>query len=79
MTGNVPTGSGLSSSSALVVCAGITSLLGSQSEKKIKQYDLIERLISHERAMGISCGGMDQTISVLGTSGKALYINFNPL
>ena len=44
-----------------------------------KDQALLNRIIEFERAMGVSCGGMDQTISLLGKEGKALYIEFDPI
>jgi len=33
---------------------------------KITIEDFIERLIKHERLLGTACGGMDQSICILG-------------
>lgn len=79
MVGQVPIAAGCSSSSALVVVAGIVSLIANSLNATIQPEQFIENLIKNERAIGTSCGGMDQTCSVLGKLDKALYIQFNPI
>lgn len=64
VTGNVPLSSGLSSSSALTVCMGITTV--QLYDGKPNALELVNCLIHHERLAGTACGGMDQSISVLG-------------
>lgn len=75
--GNVPTGAGLSSSSALVVAAALSLLAANQLEVP---YPVLAELLPHaERYVGTMSGGMDQTISLLGQAGHALRIDFFPL
>jgi N-acetylgalactosamine kinase len=70
--GLVPYGSGLSSSSALVVATALSlvKLWGLPVDKG----KVAEKCIEAERIIGTLGGGMDQTISCLGVKGKALYI-----
>lgn len=75
--GNVPTNSGLSSSSALVSAAALSTV-------QVCQYSMSkERLAtisaSAERYIGTMGGGMDQAIAFLGKAGSAKLIEFNPL
>lgn len=79
IVGQVPIAAGCSSSSALVVVAGLAFLHANNLNSTISPEKFIENLIKNERAIGTSCGGMDQTCSVLGKLDKALYIQFNPI
>lgn len=36
-------------------------------------------MIKYERMVGTACGGMDQSISVLGMKQACLYIQFKPI
>ncbi|XP_047114661.1 N-acetylgalactosamine kinase [Schistocerca piceifrons] len=77
VTGNIPWGSGLSSSSALVSAAALaTAHANKVSMKKVE----IAALCAHaERYIGTQGGGMDQAIAFLGSRGSAKHIEFNPL
>ncbi|KAK9499477.1 hypothetical protein O3M35_002508 [Rhynocoris fuscipes] len=77
ISGTIPPGSGLSSSSALV-CA---SLLVTTTLNKIKinKYELAEISATCERYIGTEGGGMDQAIAFLATKGCAKHIQFNPI
>ena len=79
ISGNLPQGAGLSSSSSFVVCVGIMTLAANDLLGKVVKTDFIEKTIKYERMIGTACGGMDQTISVLGKKGSAVYIAFNPI
>lgn len=70
--GNIPSGSGLSSSSAMVVASAlaILNLWGI----KLPMKDIAQSCIEAERLIGTMGGGMDQTISCLAIPGKALLI-----
>lgn len=75
--GTIPESSGLSSSSALVVASALAFL-------KVNgiQFDhgaLADILAHAERYVGSEGGGMDQAVSLLAESGKALRIDFFPL
>ncbi|KAM4829539.1 N-acetylgalactosamine kinase isoform 1-T1 [Thomomys bottae] len=75
--GNIPPSSGLSSSSALVCCAGLVTLtvLG----MNLSKVELAEVCAKSERYIGTEGGGMDQSISFLAEEGTAKLIEFNPL
>lgn len=75
--GDIPSAAGLSSSSALVVSSALTFLhVNNINFDKIL---LAEELAKAEQYVGTMGGGMDQTISLFGKEGKALYIDFYPL
>ncbi|XP_063508285.1 N-acetylgalactosamine kinase isoform X6 [Pongo pygmaeus] len=75
--GNIPPSSGLSSSSALVCCAGLVTLtvLG----RNLSKVELAEICAKSERYIGTEGGGMDQSISFLAEEGTAKLIEFSPL
>jgi N-acetylgalactosamine kinase len=79
ITGNVPLGSGLSSSAALVVSSGLASYYANNQNGKRQASEFIEECIKRERSCGVACGGMDQSISVMGKLLNCLYIQFNPI
>ncbi len=84
-TGDVPVAAGLSSSSALVVAAALAFLatngieVGTQDDCVLDRIELAQILAAAERYVGTQGGGMDQAISLLGTKGNALKIEFFPL
>ncbi|XP_065727278.1 N-acetylgalactosamine kinase isoform X3 [Phocoena phocoena] len=75
--GNIPPSSGLSSSSALVCCAGLVTLtvLG----MNLSKVELAEICTKSEHYIGTEGGGMDQSISFLAEEGTAKLIEFSPL
>ena len=75
--GTVPVGSGLSSSSTLVVAAAMAVLESSGID--MKPLDLAERMARAEWYVGTQGGGMDHAASILSEKGKALKIGFFPL
>jgi galactokinase len=54
--GNVPSGSGLSSSAAFV-CASVLATLVANGESSISKSELVEAAIVSERAVGVNSGG----------------------
>ena len=74
----VPAAAGLSSSSAFTVCTAITTAHANGVLDQIDQAKLAELTISAERHAGTACGGMDQTISIMGQFNIAKHINFVP-
>lgn len=75
--GTVPPSSGLSSSSALVCCAGLITMEANQ--KSLSKVALAEICAKCERYIGTEGGGMDQSISFLAEKGTAKLIEFQPL
>ncbi|XP_058500336.1 N-acetylgalactosamine kinase [Solea solea] len=75
--GTIPPSSGLSSSSALVCCAGLATMEANQ--KSLSKVALAEICAKCERYIGTEGGGMDQSISFLAEKGTAKLIEFQPL
>jgi galactokinase len=88
ITGDVPIGAGLSSSAALSVSAALTFLAASsasgtsnrspQSEIDNKELAALCQRVEHE-FVGVKCGIMDQTISLLGQENQALFLDCRSL
>jgi len=75
--GTVPTGAGVSSSSALV-CSTCLALLGVFGISLTKT-EVADFACSCERYVGTHSGGMDQAISIMGERGLAKKVDFNPI
>ncbi|KAA8900437.1 ribosomal protein S5 domain 2-type protein [Sphaerosporella brunnea] len=75
--GTVPSGGGLSSSAAFV-CASALAAMASMGVATVDKKELVGLSIVSERYVGVNSGGMDQSASVLGQEGSALYISFDP-
>ena len=76
--GEVPIGSGLSSSAALEVASGFALL--TNSALKVNRRDLAELCQRAENEfVGIRCGIMDQFVSCHGQAGKALLLDCRSL
>lgn len=75
--GTVPASAGLSSSSALVCCAGLLTMEASNAA--LTKRELAELCARCERYIGVEGGGMDQSISFLAEEGTAKLIEFNPV
>ena len=88
ITGDVPIGAGLSSSAALSVSTALTFLTASsasrtsesapQSEINNKELATLCQRVEHE-FVGVNCGIMDQTISLLGRENQALFLDCRSL
>lgn len=74
--GNVPSGAGVSSSSAFVCCSALATMKA--HGKLLSKYSLTECCIKSERFVGVESGGMDQSCSVFGQNTSALLISFYP-
>lgn len=77
VSGNIPPASGLSSSSALVSAAALTTSYANRFSLN-KQY-LSTIAADCERFIGTQGGGMDQAIAFLAEKGCAQFIEWNPL
>jgi galactokinase len=75
--GNVPTGSGLSSSAAFVVCSTLAVLIAN-GYRHISKALLTTLSIKCEQHVGVNSGGMDQSASIFGLKNHALYVSFVP-
>ncbi|HVO28039.1 MAG TPA: galactokinase [Candidatus Margulisiibacteriota bacterium] len=75
--GDIPSGAGLSSSSALVVANALALLAANDVELPFET--LAALLPVAERYVGTLSGGMDQATSLLARAGHALRIDFFPL
>jgi len=75
--GTVPSGGGLSSSAAFV-CASALAVLKASGEQVVDKKELVELAIVSERSVGVQSGGLDQSASVFGQRGSALYVSFKP-
>jgi galactokinase len=81
VTGNVPPGSGLSSSAAMVVSSTLAFLAVNgifDGEKAPTKGELVNIAVENERRVGVNSGGMDQSASVIALPGNALYVSFVP-
>jgi len=75
--GRVPTGSGLSSSSALT-CATAVAVMAAHNLAFTKA-EVADFTCKCERHSGTQSGGMDQAISIMGQVGVAKLVDFNPV
>ncbi|KAG2756799.1 Galactokinase [Suillus brevipes Sb2] len=81
VTGNVPPGSGLSSSAAMVVSSTLAFLAVNgifDGENAPTKGELVNIAMENERRVGVNSGGMDQSASVIALPGSALYVSFVP-
>lgn len=81
VSGDIPIGAGLSSSSALVVASALAYLpvLRKQLGKDISRMELAGLLAEAEHYVGTQGGGMDQAVILLGKENAACKIDFFPL
>lgn len=79
--GTVPPGSGLSSSSALVVAAALCAMRAGTPgpERQPSAARLAAVTARSERFVGVEGGGMDQAISLLARRGVAQHVQFRPV
>jgi N-acetylgalactosamine kinase len=73
----VPPASGLSSSSALTVSTAMVFM--AINELELEPIDTATMVARSERYVGTHGGAMDQTVSILGRRGHALFLEFDPI
>lgn len=77
--GNVPVGSGLSSSTAFICSVALAILKANIGlDHNVTKSDLLNMTINAEHYLGVNNGGMDQATSIWGQQGHALYVQFKP-
>jgi galactokinase len=80
ISGNVPRGSGLSSSAAIEVATALAFLAASGKENSLSGPQIARTAQRAENAfVGVNCGIMDQFISMLGAENHALLIDCRSL
>lgn len=80
VSGTVPMGSGLSSSSALVCSCTLATCALFGANDRITKQEFGQLAADSERfGMNVQIGGMDQAISFLGEKNRAQYITFEPV
>ena len=81
--GDIPSASGLSSSSALVIASALAFAASTNQPELFETADarrkLAERMALAEHYVGTQGGGMDQAVCMLAEPGHALRIDFFPL
>ncbi|KAI9000650.1 galactokinase gal [Trametes punicea] len=78
VTGSVPSGSGLSSSAAMVVASTLAFLAVNNKLGGITKGELVEMAMENEKRVGVNSGGMDQAASVICTPHSAIFVDFFP-
>ncbi|TFK82427.1 galactokinase gal [Polyporus arcularius HHB13444] len=77
-TGSVPSGSGLSSSAAMVVASTLAFLTVNNKLEGVSKGQLVEMAMENEKRVGVNSGGLDQAASVICTPHSAIFVNFYP-
>ncbi|MEP2239011.1 MAG: galactokinase [Maribacter sp.] len=75
--GDIPIGSGLSSSAAL--CCGFIYAINKVSDKKISREDIALIAQEAEHKIGLNCGLMDQYAVLFGKKGNAFFLDCKDL
>lgn len=75
----VCTGGGLSSSAAIVCSSSLAIAAALGLTSSLTKGAVAEFTCTAERYVGVTSGGMDQAISVMGMPGVALLVEFNPV
>ncbi|KIR39238.1 galactokinase [Cryptococcus deuterogattii Ram5] len=78
ISGNIPPGSGLSSSAAMVVGSVIMFLVANNMAADKTKADVVQLAINSEHRMGLRTGGMDQSASALALPNNLLHLSFYP-
>uniref|UniRef100_A0A7S0UU43 Galactokinase n=1 Tax=Polytomella parva TaxID=51329 RepID=A0A7S0UU43_9CHLO len=75
--GQVPAGSGLSSSAAFSCASALAVLSAHGLTSALTKGEIADLATRSERNVGVSSGGMDQAASMMGSAGLALHISFH--
>ncbi|KAI9061167.1 ribosomal protein S5 domain 2-like protein, partial [Trametes sanguinea] len=78
VTGSVPSGSGLSSSAAMVVASTLAFMAVNNKLDGITKGQLVEMAMENEKRVGVNSGGLDQAASVICTPHSAIFVDFFP-
>src|SRR3546814_16383832 len=80
VSGEVPQGAGLSSSSALVCasCLAVAAAIAGLHSLNISRQEMADACMRSERLVGTMGGGLDQAISFLGPARHGMLIGFTP-
>ncbi|KAI0822584.1 galactokinase gal [Trametes gibbosa] len=78
VNGSVPSGSGLSSSAAMVVASTLAFLAVNNKLDGITKGQLVEMSMENEKRVGVNSGGLDQAASVICTPHSAIFVDFFP-
>ncbi|CAI4932708.1 BEM_HP_G0071390.mRNA.1.CDS.1 [Saccharomyces cerevisiae] len=77
--GDVPTGSGLSSSAAFICAVALAVVKANMGPGyHMSKQNLMRITVVAEHYVGVNNGGMDQAASVCGEEDHALYVEFKP-
>lgn len=77
--GDVPVGSGLGSSAAIICAVTLAVVRANMGmQYKVPKADLLRITATAEHYLGVSNGGMDQAASIYGLRGHALRVDFKP-
>lgn len=77
--GNVPVGSGLSSSAAFICSVTLAIIKANMGlDFPLSKVDLIKITVMAEHYVGVNNGGMDQATSICGEEDHALFVQFKP-
>ncbi|OSC97727.1 galactokinase gal [Trametes coccinea BRFM310] len=78
VTGSVPSGSGLSSSAAMVVASTLAFMAVNNKLDGVTKGQLVEMAMENEKRVGVNSGGLDQAASVICTPHSAIFVDFFP-
>lgn len=74
VSGSVPEGSGLSSSSALTTASVIAAMVITRKREQVGRRMVTQIAIESERLVGVNSGGMDQAASVFASANHLLHM-----
>ncbi|OCF32013.1 galactokinase [Kwoniella heveanensis BCC8398] len=78
VSGNVPSGAGLSSSAAFVVGIILAFLVANSLQETVSRTEIVDIAMASEHRLGLNSGGMDQAASILSKPNSLLHLSFYP-